>query len=65
MGGRIDCYIDIGKSLVFRGRLRDALNPAHALLLTTCLSASFYSYIGFVYLVENLKTLESHGVKVE
>ncbi|KAG8161754.1 hypothetical protein KVR01_008741 [Diaporthe batatas] len=27
--------------------------------------ASFYSYIGFVYLVENLKTLESHGVQVE
>ncbi|KAK2605319.1 hypothetical protein N8I77_008165 [Diaporthe amygdali] len=27
--------------------------------------ASFYSYLGFVYLVENLRTLESHGVQVE
>lgn len=27
--------------------------------------ASLYSYLGFVHLVNNLKTLESHGVQVE
>lgn len=40
--------------------------PPRALWLTTCrLAASFYSYLGFVYLVENLGTLESHGIQVE
>lgn len=61
MVGKIDCYIDIGKCQVSRGQVQDV----RVLLLTCALSASFYSYIGFVYLVENLKTLEAHGVQVE
>lgn len=29
------------------------------------LAASLYSYLAFVHLVNNLETLESHGVQVE
>lgn len=60
MGGRIDCYIDIGEVLfppppIFMQQLT----------ATSHLAASLYSYIGFVHLVDNLATLESHGVQVE
>jgi hypothetical protein len=69
MGGRIDCYIDVGKSQQLAGPVKqDAMNPAFPPSSATndmCLSASFYGYIGFIYLMENLKTLEDHGVQVE
>jgi hypothetical protein len=61
MGGKIDCYIDLGEFLLwFRPeRLTRVTN------LLRSVSASFYSYLAFNELLRNYETLKAYGVEVE
>jgi hypothetical protein len=56
MGGHIDCYVDICRSAPQRPLKQPKL---------TLVSASFYSYIIFLDLLQNQSLLKSHSVRVE
>ena len=57
MGGKIDCYVDVG------------MYPVCPLLVVVlradAVSVSWYSYIAFVDLLANREKLASHGVEIE
>lgn len=58
MGGRIDCYLDLGES-------RSHVCMCAIAVTDNCRTASLYSYLGFTYLIKNLEMLEAHDVQVE
>lgn len=56
MSGRIEIYLDIGRST------REILAPYLTRIEQT---VSFYSYVAFKQLLETGPILEAHGVQVE
>lgn len=66
MGGQIDCYVDIGKIKTSELAFLPSFCPlATGIANSSAPAASFYSYLCFVHLIKNLKTLELHDVQVE